>query len=123
MVDNRLSFKGLMIAELGKIVGTYYVAESEAQYSVLHSTTLDLGHISVPEVLVLEDSPQFEPWHSDSFAILAGRDKFRYEAAEPWHVSLREKYKPDPDLKAWFTRNPAYEAKTPLILKKAYGLA
>jgi len=122
MVKSGLSYKGLMLAELGKIIGTYYIAEEEAQHDVLHSMKLNLAHMSVPEVLLLEDTFVLEPWHQEAYSIISGTDKFQQEAAEPWHVSLREKYRPDKTVLKWFKTHPEYIPRIPQILKKAYAL-
>ena len=120
MMYQAISYKSLMLAELGKTIGELYIAEEEAQHWVLHSVKLDAAHVSVPEVLLMEDDMGMEPWHGETYAGADGTEKFRQEAAEPWHHSLREKYNPDPTVTRWFMNHPSFAQKTKRILSIAY---
>lgn len=109
MVQQGISYAQLMVTELGKEMGVRFLAEEYVQHRELADQKLPSGfdNLSVPEVLLLEDADE-EPWHEKGYTRLPGEAKFRQEAAEPWHPSLRKKYPPDPKVSAWFNEHPEY---------------
>ncbi len=122
MVKEGVSYRDLMIGELGKVIGELYVREEEAQHKILHDLTLNLTHLSVPEVLLLEDNIGLEPWHGERYSELKAKAKFEQEAGEPWHKSLLDRFRPDRRIRAWFRSQPSYKNLTREILRLAYGM-
>ncbi len=115
------TFKSLCIAELGLVTGELYVREQQAQLLILHNLRLKLEMLSVPEVLFIEDSHDTEPWHAEHFSELPMIKKYKQEAGEPWHHSLRERFEADKAVKLYF-KGKAWSEKTMQILKLAYGI-
>lgn len=120
LIKEGVTYKALMVAELGPVIGELYIAEEEAQHWIMDSIRLNSAHISVPEVLLIEDNIIMEPWHEETYSGAPGKEKFEQEAAEPWHVSIREKYRPDPVIRRWFRRHPEYLSHKKRILSIAY---
>lgn len=121
MVEDGLSYRALMIAELGPVTGDLYCAEEEAQALVKLDLRLDLAKMSVPEILWIEDSASSEPHHLERYSELTSKRKFEEEAGEPWHKSLLERFKPSPRVVAYFA-NLDHHRETKAILRIAYGL-
>lgn len=122
IVEEGISYRAFMMAELGKITGELYVREEEAQHLAVHGIRVPLDKVSVPEMLVLEDDPSAEPWHNERFAEKSSKERFEQEAAEPWHPSLLDRFRPDPGVLAYFKANPEYGKYRSSILKMAYGV-
>lgn len=122
MVRDGTSYRDLMLAELGKVVGELYVREEEAQKWVLHGLRVKLSYLSVPEVLLTEDDPSMEPWHRERYSEAKAKTKFEAEAAEPWHPSLRERFRPEGSVVSWFRKNPGVAGAARRILKTAYSV-
>jgi hypothetical protein len=122
MIEEGVSYRTVMISLLGKITGELYVREEEAQHNVIHKIRISLDKLSVPEVMVLEDQIGLEPWHKERFSEMKTMERFRQEAAEPWHKCLLEKFRPDHKTGILIRSNPEIVALTPSILKMAYGV-
>ncbi len=120
MIDERVSYRALMLGELGTITGELYTREEEAQHKIIHGLTIALENVSVPEVLVMEDELGMEPWHRERYSEAMTKSKFEQEAGEPWHVSLRDRFRPDPRVIAYFKRHPEFRKYSTAILKSAY---
>ncbi len=121
MVEDGLSYKNLMLAELGTVLGELYCMEEEAQALVKLGLKVDLAQMSVPEILWVEDSASSEPHHLEHYSELTTRKKFEEEAAEPWHKSLLERFRPDKRVLAYFA-NVDHHKETKAILRIAYGI-
>lgn len=122
LIEEGVSYKTLMISELGKITGELYVREEEAQHYAIHRIRISLDKLSVPEVMFLEDQTGLEPWHQEHFSEKRTKDRFEQEAAEPWHKSLLEKFRPDPRTQLYIQSNREIVQFTSSILKTAYGM-
>ena len=120
MIDERVSYRSLMLGELGTITGELYCREEEAQHKIIHRLHVSLADLSVTEVLVLEDELGVEPWHNERYSEAKAKGKFEQEAGEPWHVSLRDRFRPDPKIVAYFKRHPEFRKFSTAILKSAY---
>jgi hypothetical protein len=120
MIEEGISYKTLMISELGKVMGELYVREEEFQHKILHQLIIPLDKLSVPEVLLLEDQIGVEPWHNERYSEQSTKGKFEQEAGEPWHISLVERFRPDPVVRAYFRDHPEISQFAPSILKSAY---
>lgn len=120
MVRKGVSYKDYVITHVGTALGTLYLKEEWAEHLVLHALDLQFDALSVPEFYVLEDDITFEPWHREKFATSSVMEQFCMEAAEPWHVSLRERWKPLNTIVEWFRSHPAYDDHRSEIIKKAY---
>lgn len=120
MVDDGLTYKQLMLAELGKVTGELYCREEEAQAYVKLGLRIKLDAMSVPEILYVEDDSAAEPWHNERYSEASSKRKFDQEAGEPWHPSLRGRFKPDVSVLKWFASQD-HLASTRKILKMAYG--
>lgn len=121
MIEEAVSYRKLMISELGSLTGELYLKEEEAQHFVLHKIRLPLAKLSVPEVLLAEDDLEMEPWHNERYSESPAKAKFSAEAGEPWHISLLDRFRPDPQVVEWFRKRPRYEGAAERILKIAYG--
>jgi len=117
-VEEGVSFRTMAMGELGKIAGELYLREEEAQFRILNRIRVSLDSVSVPEVLVLVDST--ESWHQEHFSEKSTRGRFSQEAAEPWHPSLLEGFRPDPAVIAYFRAHHEFYRFSPAILKEAY---
>ena len=120
MVRKGVSYKDYVLTHVGSALGTLYLKEEWAEHLVLHALDLEFDTLSVPEFYVLEDDITFEPWHRERFSTSPALTQFGMEAGEPWHVSLREKWKPMRDVREWFCSHPAYDDRRSEIIKKAY---
>lgn len=121
LIEEGISYRAFMMAELGKITGELYIREEEAQHLAIHGLRIPLDKVSVPEVLVLADEISVEPWHNERFSEKPSKERFEQEAAEPWHPSLMARFRPDPGVLAYFKAHPEYAKFRSAILKMAYG--
>lgn len=120
MVKQGVSYRDLMLSELGKVTGELYLREEEAQALVKLGLTLDLSKMSVPEILWIEDSVTAEPHHLERYSELPTKRKFEEECGEPWHPSLKEMFRPDRRVVLHF-KGIDHQRDTARILKLAYG--
>lgn len=119
-VDDGLSYADVILMELGAEVGLRYLQEEFVQHFHFHKRKLYFDTLSVPEVLLIEDS-QEEPWHKGGYSGQTGPKKFQQEAAEPWHPSLRGLFAPDPDVALWFNNHPKFINEAVKILATVDG--
>lgn len=106
-VDAEMSYADVILAELGAEVGLRYLQEEYVQALHFAKLKLPFDTLSVPEVLLIENSDK-EPWHKGKYSALSGPKKFQEEAAEPWHASLKSTFTPDPDVALWFNNHPKF---------------
>lgn len=106
-VDRGLSYADVILAELGEEVGLRYLQEEYVQAIHFARLRLPFDTLSVPEVLLIENSDK-EPWHKGKYSALSGPQKFQEEAAEPWHASLKSTFTPDPEVSLWFNNHPKF---------------
>lgn len=122
LIRDGTSYKDLMVAELGIVMGHLYIAEEEAQKHILHGLRMNLSFISVPEALLSEEDMNQEPWHLEHYSELRSKERFEAEAGEPWHLSLRERFRPDPKVVLWFHKNKDVASASAKIVEIAYRL-
>lgn len=120
LVEDGITYKQLMLSELGMVTGEMYCREEEAQAYVKLGMHIDLSKMSVPEILYVEDDAASEPWHNERYGELASKRRFECEAAEPWHASLRSRFRPDHWILQYF-KQVDHIQDTRKILKMAYG--
>ncbi len=122
MCTAEISYIDLMAEELGHQVAEDYVAEEMVQHWIITGESFDPSALSVPEFLAIEDNATDEPWHKGSYAASTADEKFRQEAAEPWHQSLRKSgVIPDPRILLWFETHPEWKETAGRILDQLDG--
>lgn len=122
-VDSGLSYADVIVMELGAEMGMRYLKEEFIQHFHFTKEKLYFDKLSVPEVLLAENSngPEREPWHKGLYSALSGPKKFQQESAEPWHPSLRNTFAPDPDVAFWFNKHPKFFEEAIKILSTVDG--
>lgn len=102
-VEQGLSYADFCFNTLSQDVGKQYLSEQYVEY-LESNVKAAFDKISVPEVILAELS-QRQDWHKPEHFANA-EAFFSAEASEPWHPSLRAKYKPTPDAATWFNDRP-----------------
>lgn len=116
-VEQDLSYAEFCLQTLGPKVGERYLSEQYVEY-LEYMVKAAFDKVSVPEVVLAELSGK-QDWHkADNFATVEAL--FSAEAGEPWHPSLREKYKPTPEVTTWFNDRPFSSKLSIRILTTVY---
>ncbi len=120
LVQKGVSFKDYVLSHVGTALGTLYLKEERVEHLVLYAVDLDLSTLSVPEMVLLQDDLTLQPWHQEKFSGSSIEMQFRMEASEPWHISLREKWKKVGEVSAWFASHPHYQVESEKVVATAY---
>lgn len=102
-VEQDLSYAHFCITAMGSAVGDRYLSEQFVEF-LEYGVKVEFDKISVPEVILAEVT-QRQDWHKPAHFANA-EAFFNAESGEPWHPSLRAKYKATPDVAAWFNDRP-----------------
>ena len=120
LVQKGVSFEDYVLSHVGNALGTLYLKEERAEHLLLYGVDLDFSTLSVPEMVLLQDDITLQPWHQERFSSSQIEMQFRMEASEPWHISLREKWKKVGEISGWFALNPRYGEESAKIVREAY---